>query len=626
MCWLSRSRYYGVGSTVEQKVVGTRMEQIIHYIGSFFRYIGYRLVEGRGSRSYFQVAFRKFELFIDFKEGALENLAAYEVSVKHWRRRISFWLAFQEEVEIQGIEVNGKPHQAYKCYSVVLPIFNYRVNYLLIRQLGEKPQDAKVRISIRYKIVLSNSRSDLCTLLENSIFSDEFHLYNLWFPVLASCIPLREVFAGEIPEAHGSPFELRVRLSEPGDVWGEGKVTKLTPKEYVVEGTARHVFVCGGKLRRISYSSNHFYANFYYRRSLHVDEALFSNFAGTLFAGIGYILEILDNFDEREINIYCIPIIAGGYGLLHSTLINEDYVAILASHGNLGVANRLVWHEFIHYWWGNRISSVGPGKYLLTEGMTILFEWLTTREILGEDHLDLILHAAKEEVLEIRGFENTIAHANRVPPFGNVIIYKKAPLVLYQLLKMIGEDNFVGYCRAFLKKPGVYQWQDFLQGLEGYCGVDLEEYNSQWIYGREVPDGTEKEHIFLTDGRAQPEKDLDRYIAQWIRSRNDEKFCKQLSRLTPTGTFWNKYYYYAALCAQRRKDLMKAVESCEKIDEHGDLRYYLRGLFLRAQLQKQEGSMKASLATLDRILGYSYPINEALDLRQVFRAYRSLSV
>lgn len=598
------------------------------YIGLFFRYAAYRFIEGRGSRSYFRVSLRKFELFIDFKKGALENLATYEVSVRHWRRRISFWLAFQEKVDIQGIKLNGKSHQAYSLYSVVLPLFNYRVNYLLIKRLGRYPRNSTIRISIRYRIVLSNSRSDLCTMLENHISLDEFHLYNLWFPVLGSRISLQEVFAAEIPEAQGSPYEVRIRLSEAGDVGGEGKVRKLTPTEYVIDyqnRTAKCPFVCGGKLRRVSFPLDRLHVNFYYRHALSGQESTIRKSSDILFAGIRHGLKTLNYTDEQEINLYCLPIIAGGYGLLHSTLINEDYVAIPGKYDNFKPASRLVWHEFFHYWWENKISSVGPGKYLLTEGMTILFEWLTTREVFGEDFLNRILQAAKEEVLEIRDFENTIADANRVPPFGNVIIYKKAPLVLYQLLKMTGEEKFIGYCKAFLKKPGVYRWQNFLRGLEDYCGIDLEEYNSQWIYGRKVPDSAGKEHIILTDGRSQPERNLDRCIAQqWIRNRNDRKFYKQLSRITPDEDFWNKHYYYLGLCAKRNGNLAKAMEYCEKIDEFRGSRYYLRGLFLKAQLQKQKANPRMSLATLELILTSDYPIDEALDLRQVFREYRSL--
>ena len=603
------------------------MGQIPRYIAPFFRYVAYRFIEGRGARNHFRVLLRKFKMFIDFKSGALENLATYEIGIKHWQRRISFWLSFQEKVDIQEIKLNGRSHQAYRLYSVILPFFDYRVNYLVINRLRKDSGDSKIRISIRYRIVMSNSRSDLCTMLENSVFSDEFHLYNLWFPVLASRISLQEVLSGELPEAQGSPYELHIQLSEPGDVRGEGNVSKLTPTEYVVDHqrrTAKYPFVCGGKLKHVSYYLDDLRVNFYYRHALSGQESAIKNLTDTLFKGIRHIVKMLDNFDEQEINLYCLPIIAGGYGLLHSILINEDYVVILAKYGNLRASSRLVWHEFIHYWWENRISSVGPGKYLLTEGMTVLFEWLTTRDIFGEDFLNFILQFAKEEVLEIRGFEKTIAYANRVPPFGNVVIYKKAPLVLYQLLKMTGEEKFIGYCRAFLKEPGAYRWQDFLRGLEGYCGIDLAEYDSQWVYRRELTDGADKGHIILSDGRPQQERNFDYHIAQWIKNGNDRKFCEQLKQITPIEKIWNKYYYYACLCAKQEGNLMKALEYCERMDEQRDLRYCLRGLFLKAQLEKQEGSIEAAMTTLDRILTCRYPIDEALELRQVFGEYKEL--
>ncbi len=138
-----------------------------------------------------------------------------------------------------------------------------------------------------------------------------------------------------------------------------------------------------------------------------------------------YIVKSLGNFELDDFNVYCIPIIAGGYGLYHGLLINENYFKVSSELNNY-YKYTLLWHEFIHHWWENRISSEDEGKYLLTEGMTILFEWLTIRIILGEEYFDLIIDSAVKDVLEISGFDRSIAEANRVPPFGNVIIYKKS--------------------------------------------------------------------------------------------------------------------------------------------------------------------------------------------------------
>ncbi len=87
-----------------------------------------------------------------------------------------------------------------------------------------------IEVIIEYSIEMANNRDDFSTMLENYIIEDEFHLYCLWYPIMGSCLTIRDVLSGNIPSAIKCPFEIKVNLSKEGIVIGEGKVIKESEK------------------------------------------------------------------------------------------------------------------------------------------------------------------------------------------------------------------------------------------------------------------------------------------------------------------------------------------------------------------------------------------------------------
>lgn len=583
------------------------IKKIKKYLVVFLKYIGYRIVEGRGSNKFFKVDNRKFDLYIDFKGSILKNNATYIIHNLKNRKRITFWLGFRENVEINNVNINGKYHYNYKLHTITLPIFDYKINYLVIDKINICIEPKKLEVIINYSINIANHRDDMSTILENYITEDEFHLYNYWYPILGNCISINEVLRGTFPTPDKSFYEINISMSQDGVVFGEGEVKKLSNQNYIINNHKDElidIFICGGKLHKDTNYIDNIKINFYYRYSLKQN---FGKSQEILFEGIKHIIDTLNNFYQEVINIYCLPIIAGGYGLNYSIIVNENYFMDSDSIDSK-YKYRLVWHEFIHHWWGNRISGRGEGKYLLTEGMTVLFEWLTVRDILGKGRFDLILEDAVKEVLEITGFEKSIAEANRVPPFGNVIIYCKAPLVLYQLLNKVGEDIFIEYCRKFLEESGNYQWIDFSTGLEIYSGVDLTSYNEKWINKKEIPLTTKSIHKVLIDNRSEEERKLDSKIATFRGNKDYKKLLNWLISKKPLKEFWNKYYYYLSLCYFKDNDNEKTNWCIQQLDIKKDKKYYWEGMYQKAVLQYEKKNMVESKWIIQNVLNFSYPI------------------
>lgn len=586
----------------------------VYYI---IKYIGYRIIEGKGTNKYFKLLNRKFDLYINFEKNTLCNKAIYTIENVKDKKRITFWLGFREDVEIHSVKINGKLHNYFKLYTLILPMFNYKINYLVIDNLDISKESRYLEVIISYNINVSNHRDDMSTILENYITYNEFHLYNFWYPILGNCINIKEVFEGIFPTPEKCPYEINLSMSQDGIAVGEGDIIKKSDSNYIIKNynnELNDIFICGGRLRRTSYSIDNVKVNFYYTSSRH---QYYGKSHEVLFKGIKYIIDILKSFHQEIINIYCLPIIAGGYGLKYSIIVNENYFldsnTIDSKH-----KYRLVWHEFIHHWWGSRISGSRKGKYLLTEGMTVLFEWLTVKHVLGREVFDLVIEDAVEEVLEIVGFEKSISNANRVPPFGNVIIYNKIPLVLYQLLNKVGENIFIKCCQDFLKEPGIYEWEDFFIKLQEYSSLDLVNYSDKWIYEKEIPIIKENNYEILIDKRTDEKKQFDYRIAKYRKDKNHKKLLEWLLHNEPLEEFWNKYYYYLCICYLNNNDYEKANWCIEQLDIKRDKKYYWEGMYQKAIYEYKQNNIKKSKKIIDTVLNSSYPIKNLRNLLIIY--------
>jgi hypothetical protein len=599
---------------VKRKIIN----EILEYFKVFFKYIRYIFIENKGTDKYFKIEFRNLKLFVDFERKQINSKAKYSLKIIRKRNRITFWIGFRECVEVEQIKLNGKKHMKYKLYSVMIPFFKFKVNYLVLDKIDIDSENLDV--VIEYKLKIANHRDDISTMLENYIDIDEFHLYNIWYPILGNRLTIKNILYGEMPKPQNCPYNIEIEMSQLGTVVGEGLVIKKSDTIYNISNFPNEIndiFICGGRLEKIIYFLENVEIRLFYREK---NKRYFENLDNKIFKGMEYIIRSLGNFENDHVNIFCIPIIAGGYGLNHSLVINEDYFTV-TEDTNSKYMNTLIWHEFIHHWWGNVISSKGEGRYLLTEGMTVLFEWLTARDVLGEEYFNMVITNAVDEVIAIQGYDRPIYKANRVPPFGNIIIYKKIPLVLYHLLLKVGEENFKGYCKEFLKDSGCYHWEDFLNGLEKYTGINLSEFNRKWIIDRSIPISVDNDEMVLIDRRTKNEKEFDREICQWQLDKNYKRLYGYLINTSPQKEYWNKYYYYKSLCYQEFNEIGKSESCLEKLKIDCDIKYYWEGLLQRAIIYKEKENIDECFKYINIVLQSSYPIK---NLRLALKLYKTV--
>ncbi len=600
-------------------VLGSKLRKYLRIISLIFKYFIFSFIEGRGSKKYFQIIHRQFDMYIDFKRKTLINAANHRIITKRRRKRITFWIAFRDRLSIKSVYINGVKHNSYKHFSVIIPIFNIRVNYLAI--FNFKTKSDNFNLTIHYQILFSNLRDDFSTMLENYICYDEFHLFYSWYPILGNRILIKDILAGNLPRVQPTSFEFIITLSESGIVAGEGRVIGLSDLKFRVVNydnmgysDETPFFVTGGILTEQSFFlDNKTNVRFYYRKGE------ISNFVEPIFAGLKLVQTKLNTFKPDQLNIFAIPIIAGGYGLTCSILINENAFLVSTEGYIYKQVCRLVWHEFIHHWWGNRISSEGRGRFLLTEGMTVLFEWLTAKEMFGEHYFNQILRQARKQVLKIHGYEKSIANTDRISPFGNTIIYKKAPLILFQLLRLIGEEQFISFCTSFVKRTGVYHWINFLRELENYTDKNLTSFNQLWVESVDIPVIPNK-NTFLYDDRGVGEQRIDKIVSCFMLKQDYQKLYENILTIIPEPDFRNKYYYYLGICQKKKGNFSDALNSFGKIDLEEAL-YYGQGLYEMACIYKRIGNYKEYQRLIKRIVTGPYLFD---DPRYIYNEYRHI--
>lgn len=590
-------------------------------IAELIKFNDYENIEGNGSDIHFSTSLRDYKMFIDFDNHTLNNIANEHIEIKEYRDRITFWIGFQEEVKINKIFINDKEHSKYQLYYLELPaMIKYKMNYLVIDKLDLNNDVKNLKVTVDYSIKMSNSTDDMWTMLENRVSDDEFHLMDIWSPMIANKITMNDIMTASIPNLKPCHYSFNIKLSKPGIMAGEGVITKISNVEYIIKDNRRKTnktFVCGGDLSKIVYKNNGIDINFYYRNC---NEDYFKDLSPRLFQGVEYILNALNHFDNDYIDIFCMPIIAGGYGFLNSFTINENSLTIPKySYINNGLT--LAWHEFIHRWWGNTIYSGGKASYLLTEGITVLYELLTTRAILGEEYFNKVTEVKKREVLSVCGYANSVAEANRMPPFGNVIVYSKGALVLYELLRYVGEANFIAYCNKVLDNPGYLEWKDFLKGLEEFTSQELQEFNHKWIEEKEIPKEDDRNVMFI-DKRSDGEKEIDRLNCEYMKSWDYKTFKNKLLKIEPEDGFWNKYYCYLSKCEMNDKNIEAQFDALNKLDKNKDKVHYYEGLFIKALYLKNKGIKEESKLLMEEILDSQYDLERIS--RRLIIEYKNL--
>lgn len=208
-----------------------------------------------------------------------------------------------------------------------------------------------------------------------------------------------------------------------------------------------------------------------------------------------YKNEEIFNFLEREIgmpypwqNYKQVPVQDFQHGAMENTTatIFGDFFLVDEHAFNDRNYTYVNAHELAHQWFGNLVTAEGSEHHWLHEGFATYYEWLSERNLYGEDSFDWIRYKAAQMVFEASKID-TIPLGNGKA--GSSRFYQKGAWVLYMLDQQLGHENFRKAIKHYLEKNkfGVVTTETFNQSIKAVTGKDFSKFFEQWVYAAGEP-------------------------------------------------------------------------------------------------------------------------------------------
>jgi aminopeptidase N len=156
----------------------------------------------------------------------------------------------------------------------------------------------------------------------------------------------------------------------------------------------------------------------------------------------------------------------------------------------------LIDHEVSHQWFGNLVTMTWFDDLWLKEGFATYMAFRTLEEVEPEHRPWLRFHQrVKPAALRTDVTEGTTPIWQELQNLADAksaygpIVYNKAPAILRQLERRLGEDAFFQGVQAFLARHrfGNATWQDLMDALGDAAGEDLGPWCERWILDRGAP-------------------------------------------------------------------------------------------------------------------------------------------
>ncbi len=187
-------------------------------------------------------------------------------------------------------------------------------------------------------------------------------------------------------------------------------------------------------------------------------------------------------------------------------------------------ATELVAHELAHQWFGDTVTCESWKHAWLNEGFASFLPLFWVREKEGEEAFDL------ERLDTFQGGYSAQKNLHRAVVWDKVdqpidlfdgVLYPGGASRLMMMMYKLGEQPFWKGMQAYLEQ---YKYQnvntdEFIAAMSKSSGVDLTQFEDQWLLNREIPSLTvtaEGNDLIVR----QPTKGFDFPLDVWIRNGN----------------------------------------------------------------------------------------------------------
>ncbi len=216
--------------------------------------------------------------------------------------------------------------------------------------------------------------------------------------------------------------------------------------------------------------------------------------------GMDYLSQFFAQpFPFSKYDMVLIPGLAYG-GMEHAgaTFLREESVLFRTAPTHSDLLNRdiIVLHELTHQWFGDLVTMRWFDDLWLKEGFAQYMAYQTLAALEPKENVwKRFYESIKPDAYAIDSTKGTTPIYQEIPNLDDAksaygaIVYSKAPAVLKQLAFVLGEDNFRGGLRLYLREHayGNAEWNDLVHAFERVAGRPLGNWAEVWIRHRGMP-------------------------------------------------------------------------------------------------------------------------------------------
>lgn len=155
---------------------------------------------------------------------------------------------------------------------------------------------------------------------------------------------------------------------------------------------------------------------------------------------------------------------------------------------NWAYSDDIITHELAHQWWGDEVTCSDWHHIWINEGFASYSEALYHEVVYGKEYYHTYMG-----YLEFTSGGSIYVHdTTDIWEIFGWIVYDKGAWTLHMLRHIVGDELFFQSLSDFRQQ---YKWgfastEDFQGVVETTCGIDLEYFFEQWIYGTYYPEYT----------------------------------------------------------------------------------------------------------------------------------------
>ena len=176
----------------------------------------------------------------------------------------------------------------------------------------------------------------------------------------------------------------------------------------------------------------------------------------------------------------------------------------------------VITHELSHQWFGNLVTMAWWDDLWLNESFANMMEYYCLDAIRPEWKVwqeffvsDCYYALTRDTSPDIQAVKQTVNHPSEIETlFDPAIVYAKGSHLMFMLMRLMGEQNFLKGLRDYFEK---HQYQnttgdDLWAALQTYAKFNVSDFMNQWITrpGFPIIEGGKQERFYL-DGRNNQE-------------------------------------------------------------------------------------------------------------------------